>query len=513
MSNGEGSQSGERLMVTFVEKPQLPEQVEVLPYCLDREIPPDCEVRKLQQALDKIDWRSWEAQYAEVGRSAYPPKVLCGVLMLAYSEGLRASRRIEKALHYDLRYRWLAGGLRPDHTTLARFRRRFGEELKQVLAQTARLCAEAGLVLLETVATDGSKIAAHASRRSLYDAARLAKEEEAIARMLADADAADSAAGDGAELRTKAQARQARATRAQQAQAQQKLANVSQSEPESRVMKTTTGLRPAYNPQLTADSKAGVIVAAELTDAASDAGQLPAQVEQVVANLEQRPDMVLADGGYCDEGTLLYLQENKQEALLPIKENSQEAKRTDLFASRCFDYDADHDCYLCPASRVLAYVRNQQTQAGNYRVYRAVRSCRDCSFFAACVTCKKKARRSIWRSVVAQEREHIRQQLATPAGKARYRLRKQVAERPFAHVKRNLGFTRFGVVGKVAARAEWFLVCCVCNLGLWLKAEAHPQPKTTPVEASSYRRLCAVLTIWLMTHTSHRSCRSRQVFA
>ena len=95
---------------------------------------------------------------------------MCKILIYGHSKGSRSSRVLEEAVKHDRRYIWLAGGLEPDCSTICRFRKEHASQLEEVYSATVRLCAEAGLVLLNVAATDGSKIPARASRRSLYDA-------------------------------------------------------------------------------------------------------------------------------------------------------------------------------------------------------------------------------------------------------------------------------------------------------------------------------------------------------
>jgi transposase len=178
-------------MASFKQMPMAPSQVVMFPVSVEDALPVDCDVRLVGEAMEALDWQGFEASYADTGRPAYPPKVMCKLLVYGYSKGIRSSRVLEEMARHDQRYIWLAGGLRPDHATIARFRKEHGKWFKQVYQATVRLCAEAGLVLLRVVATDGSKIAARASRRSLWDAKRLGKEMEAIDRILAEAEAAD----------------------------------------------------------------------------------------------------------------------------------------------------------------------------------------------------------------------------------------------------------------------------------------------------------------------------------
>ena len=97
------------------------------------------------------------------GRAAHHPEMMVTLLVYAYSTGVMWSRRIEQACQSDVAFRVITANVQPDHTTIARFRRRHVEALKGLFVQTLRLCAEAGLVRVGLVALDGTKIAGAAS--------------------------------------------------------------------------------------------------------------------------------------------------------------------------------------------------------------------------------------------------------------------------------------------------------------------------------------------------------------
>jgi transposase len=467
-------------MANFKEMPLPPSQLIMFPTSIEEALPADCDVRLLGEAMDALDWRKFEASYAETGCPAYPPKVLCKLLVYGYSKGLRSSRALEEEAKHDQRYIWLAGGLQPDHSTLARFRKEKQAWLKEVYRNTVRICTEAGLVLLQVTSTDGSKIRARASKRSLYNAKRVAREMEAIERILSEAEAADQAEDECySESRADvlpakladARQRKEQLTRIAARLAESGRNSVSATEEDCRVMQTNQGLSPAYNAQISVDAAQGVIVAAEMSQQELDNGQLAGQMAQVLENTGSRPEVALADSGYSDEGTFQWLEDTGQEALLPPHEHPQEAKRKDLFASRCFFHDEARDVLICPAGKELTFRRVTRGSSGSYRIYTAV-NCRSCSFYAECVKVKSKRGRSIWVSVVARAREKMRQKLKTPVGKALYQLRQQTVEPIFGNFKANLRFSRFGLAGKNGAGAELWLLCTAHNLKIYLRNTA-----------------------------------------
>ena len=459
-------------MPQFKQAPLEPSQIILFSVSVEDALAADCDVRPVGEAMDVLEWQTFEASYSETGCPAYPPREMCKLLIYGYSKGIRSSRALEEAAKYDVRFKWLLKGLQPDHCTIARFRKDHEPQLKAFYRATVRLCAEAGLVLLRVVATDGTKIRARASRRSVYGSDRLARETEAIDRILAEAEAADraeeerEAQGAGGELPPElADAERRRrklAEVAAQMQATGRKTAVA-SEPDCRVMKTSDRLVPAYNAQITVDGAHGVIVAAELTQQENDCGQLAGQLEQVADNVGCRPEMVLADTGYSDEGTFQALAEAGQQALIPPREQPQRATSQDLFSSKCFLPDEQRDVLICPAGRELSFRGVARCSSGSYRVYTAA-NCRDCSFYAQCVRVKSKRGRSVQVSVVEQQREAMRQRLKTPEGRALYRRRQEIAERPIAQIKSNLRFPRFGLAGFGGASAEFWLLCAATNL-------------------------------------------------
>ena len=460
-------------MPNFRPIPLDPTQIILFPVSVDEAVPADCDARLLGEAMDLLPWREFEASYAETGCPAYPPREMCKLLIYGYSKGVRSSRALEEAAKYDVRLKWLLRGYEPDHCTISRFRKDHEAELKAVYRSTVRLCAEAGLVLLRVVATDGTKIRARASRRSVYGADRLAREAEAIDRVLAEAEAADQAEDEQANGELPPQLAEAKQRREKLAEVATQLEATGRrtavaTEPDCRVMKTGDGLRPAYNAQLTVDGAHGVIVAAELTQAENDCGQLAGQLEQVTENVGCRPEMVLADTGYSDEGTFQTLADTGQQALIPPREQPQRASSEDPFSSKYFVRDEQRDALICPAGRELSFRRVARCSSGHYREYTAG-DCRDCPFFAQCVRPKGKRGRSVQVSVVEQQREAMRQRLRTPQGKALYRRRQEIGERPIAQIKSNLRFPRFGLAGFGGASAEYWLLCAAHNLRVHLR--------------------------------------------
>jgi transposase len=129
------------------------------------------------------------------GLSAYHPLLLTRLLLYGYCVGVTSSRRIERATHDDVAFRYLAADQHPDHDTIANFRREHLEALAALFVQALRLCQKAGLVKLGNVAIDGTKIMANASTRRSVSYEKLTEREqywkETVERLLAEAQRTD----------------------------------------------------------------------------------------------------------------------------------------------------------------------------------------------------------------------------------------------------------------------------------------------------------------------------------
>jgi transposase len=129
-------------------------------------------------AVEVMDLDAFYAVYRADGRSrpAFDPAMMVALVLYAYARGTRSSRAIERACIEDIAYRVIAAQRKPDHATIARFVERHQDALAGVFGEVLGLCARAGLIGLNVVAIDGSKIAANASREANRDYERLARE-------------------------------------------------------------------------------------------------------------------------------------------------------------------------------------------------------------------------------------------------------------------------------------------------------------------------------------------------
>lgn len=175
-------------------------QMFLLPPAMVDWLPEDHLVWFVLDVVDLVDTSMFHERHRNdgAGRPAYDPEMMLALLVYAYCLGMRSSRRIEKACVTDVAFMVICGGLRPDHRSVAAFRANHEAAFHGVFCEILRLCAEAGLVTLGTIAVDGTKIAADASLRKNRSARGIAAEIDKILAEAADADCAVQPSLDGA---------------------------------------------------------------------------------------------------------------------------------------------------------------------------------------------------------------------------------------------------------------------------------------------------------------------------
>ncbi|MCP5117800.1 MAG: hypothetical protein GY953_43835, partial [bacterium] len=291
--------------------------------CVEDLVPEDHKVRAIWELTGKLDLSRFEApirsEVGQAGRAAWDPRLLVSIWVYAYSEGVGSAREVERRMRYEPGLRWLAGDEQINHHTLSDFRVAHQQALDELFAELLAMLEEAGVLLLERVMHDGTKIRAQASngsfRREKTLRERLAEARELV-RMMDDP-------GAEPEHRSKREAAQQRAARErverleqaleelQKLQAQtreeEKKQNrrVSLTEPEARKMKHGDGgIAPSYNAQISTDAEQKVVVGVHLSQETTDNSLLEPSVEEVERNLGRAPGQMVVDGGYTNRQTI-----------------------------------------------------------------------------------------------------------------------------------------------------------------------------------------------------------------
>jgi len=344
-------------------RPYDPEQVLLMAPALKDWVPEGDLAHFVSDLVEgSLDLSAIYASYeGERGYPPYDPRLMLKLLIYGYATGTVSSRKLERATHRDVAVRMLVADQHPDYRSIARFRARHLDALAGLFVQALRLCKKAGLVKMGTLAIDGTKLRANASRHKAMSYERMGRAEaqleaeiaaieEQAAAILADAEATDAAEDElygpdrrGDELPAELARRESRLARIREAKAaleaeEQERERARQAEmraegreprkpdpdeeppaprpaaqrnftdPESKIMKTSDGsFHQCFNAQAVVDSHAQVILAADATGEAPDARRLEPALEQLAENLEaieaELPEgaALLGDAGYFSE--------------------------------------------------------------------------------------------------------------------------------------------------------------------------------------------------------------------
>ena len=430
----------------------------LLPPSVDEWLPQRHLARFVVEVIAGLDLRAMTGSYRGSGEASYHPKLLLGIIIYGYATGVFSSRKLERATYDSVAFRFIAANEHPDHDTIANFRRRFLPQIENLFVQVLGMAREMGVLKLGTVALDGTKIHANASRHSALSYEHATKIETQlkaeVADLLGKAEAADQAdVPDGMSIpeelarREKRLAEIARAKVVIEARAKERYAReraeyeakmaareakaaetgkkpggrvpeppvegtlptdqVNLTDEESRIMPVAGGgFEQCYNAQAAVAADSLLVVATDVVQAPNDKQQL----EPVLDKIAELPDELgkvgdlLADNGYYSEANVNACTAAGIEPVIAMGREAHHPSLAERFAED-------------PAPP------NDPTPV-----------------------------------------EAMRHRLQTKDGKKRYALRKQTPEPVFGIIKSVLGFRQFLLRGLEKVRGEWKLVTMAWNM-------------------------------------------------
>ena len=448
------------------------EQTQMLPPSLEEYVPDDAPVRVYNAFIDALSFKDLGIGYDphQTGNPEYDPKAMLKLLVYGYSYGVRSSRRLEREACYNLAFIWLVGGLRPDHKTIAEFRRQHKKALHQVLKQCARMCIQLNLIAGNTLFVDGTKIRANAGWKTQWTRKRahnaLAKIEERITALLTDCESADAAeAGSESFVKVAQELKNQNVLKAKVKNILSKLQSEDDSlnavDPECAPMHGNKGSFPSYNTQHVVDAKHGLIVHADAVSDATDTSQFAQQIDQANQSLGKPCTAACADAGYANTEETEKIDAQHIQVIVPTNIQAREEEEGP-FAKSKFTYIAQRNEYRCPEGHPLIYQGFDSTNRKHeYRIH-AKETCLACPHFGICT--KSRHGRRIKRLPLEEIKIKLEAQYASPEGQAIYKLRKQNAEHPFGHLRRNLGVQYFLMRGRDGVKAETSILASCYNL-------------------------------------------------
>jgi transposase len=417
-----------------------------------------------------------------VGAPPYSPLSMLKLLVYGYSYGIRSSRKLERACHHNVTFIWLVGGLKPDHKTIAEFRRKNHKVLTNVLNQCARLCLKLGLIKGNVLFLDGSKFRANASLSNKWTPERcgkyLEKLDARIEELLQECDQVDLAEAESPSLvklekELVGKEKLHKKVRSILAELESgNLKSLNTTDKDSVASKSRQGSHSCHNAQIVTDGKYGLIVNSEVVKQSNDTNQFSTQIQEAESVLGVQAEIACADSGYGQVNDLEKISSRGTEVIVPSKKQAKN-KKLSKFDKDHFKYDAQRDEYICPEGKRLKFSRiSEKDNARQYRMT-PCKNCKNCEHFGTCT--KDKRGRTISRLFNEELKIELEQKYASEEGQKIYSLRKQKAELPFGYMKRDLGAGHFLLRGIELVNAELALLANSFNIKRMINLIGIPQ--------------------------------------
>jgi transposase len=445
----------------------------LLPEWIEDYVGADDPVRAYDAFVEALDLESLgiSIEPNKVGNPEYDPKTMLKLLVYGYSYGIRSSRKLERAVYHNMSFVWLMGGLKPDHKTIAEFRRKHEEALKQVLKQCARMCLELNLISSNVLFVDGTKIRANAGRGRTHSKKRYKEQlkdlDKRIEELLGKIEVEDTAeSNDPSSVSMEEELSKAGKLRSRIEELLLKMEErqeekINSTDEDSAIMHSVTGSHSSYNVQQVVDNENGLIVHAEAVREGNDLNQFAQQIESAQETLGEKCKTACADAGYANINELGKVAGKGIRVIVPSQRQVLK-EEAGPFDKKYFKYDAEADCYWCPAGKELPLKWIDKERQRRYYQVRSGKICKACKHFGECTSAKKG--RKIMRLEKEELKEDLEAEYESEGSQKVYAKRKTKVELPFGHWKRNLKLDSFSLRGLNGVCAETSLVATCFNV-------------------------------------------------
>jgi transposase len=479
-----------------------------LPVILSEQIQPGTFEFALDHLIDhELDLCALDAKFNndETGASAYDPRVMLKIVLLAYSRGLISSRKIEQACAHNVLFIALSGDSQPSYSHIARFVRELGPDIQALFSQVLLTCDRVGLIGKSMFAIDGVKLPANASKERSGTHAELAHRAARLDKAAAKIIAAHQAQDEHGHIdldaqrqrRIEALQREAQATRDFLACAPRRLNAKGQelktnvTDPDSAKMATSKGVIQGYAAQAAVDSAHQIIVAAEVIGSGSEQTMLLPMIDKSAA-VRHSDTLITADAGYHSDANVKALQEQGIPAMIADNgmrgrdehiDNAHHKAKGDalydktaiktvkLFRPEDFGFNGDNTA-TCPAGKTLTSNGSTYGQRG-HRFQRYEARPQDCGACPVRTQCLRNPGTLRGRQVARFERrqrgsdepsERMRRAIDSPRGRRLYSQRIATVEPVFANIRHHKRMSRFTLRGRAKVSTQWNLFCLVHNI-------------------------------------------------
>ena len=498
-------------------KPYDQHQIMMLPPSLDELIPKNHPVRIVNEVINNVNIDPLISVYESTGCSSYHPQMLLKILVYGYVSNIYSSRKLESACKENINFMWLSAMNYPDHNTINRFRGvRLKDALRSIFEQVVLLLAQEGLLSINDIYTDGTKIEANANKYTFVWKKAIQTNKEKMKKQLAEIwDYAQNIANDEDRLPdppdfTKIDSEKIKETVEQLNKTLSKKDNVSskvkakmryitKNFPENiakyeayeeilgernSFSKTDTDatfmrmkedhmlngqLKPGYNIQISTSNQ--YIVNYTVHSNPTDTRTLESHLAQHEASFGSTPESITADAGYGSEENFNLLERKEIKAfvkygLFDKQQDKNYVKKKSLSAENLF-YNPQRDVYICPIGQNMKFIGEQKKKNSSgfeqtVKRYQA-ENCSSCPLNGSCH--KSKGNRIIEiNQNLNRHKKKAFELLNSEEGIEKRKKRCYDVEPVFGNIKNNHNFKRFMLRGKDKVEIEWGLLAIAQNI-------------------------------------------------
>ena len=486
-------------------RPYIPNQTVLFPQRIDEDIAKNDPVRMVDALVESLNLGGFRKLYKECGRSPYHPRMMLKVILYAYMNNIYSCRKIEKLLHRDIHYIWLAGHEKPDFITINRFRNRVKKEINEVFTQTVLLLSAKGFISLNVEYIDGTKIESKANKYTFVwrktverNRERLMKKIHVLLGQIDDVIAQEKSSENNeeveftpamltemaGELRNALEQAPGPSTKEEKAAQRKKRRQLKELEAHrdklqeydnhldtlqernsySKTDKDATFMRmkedamrngqtkPGYNLQIATENQ--FITDFALFSNPADTLTMIPFLQSFSSRYDRLAHTVVADSGYGSEENYRFMAENGMEAYVKYNYFHMEQRprfRPNPFKAENFYYNEEHDYCICPMGQKMRRIGNRRVKTASGYVsenarYRAVR-CEGCPL--RCLCFKAKGNRTIeLNHRLRKYKQKAKELLCSEEGLTHRGRRCIEPEAVFGQIKYNMSYKRFRHFGK-----------------------------------------------------------------
>ncbi|WP_430817914.1 IS1182 family transposase, partial [Carboxylicivirga sp. RSCT41] len=448
-------------------------QIQLFTLTLDDAVEADNEVRLIDAFVShlKLEELGFDMQAGENGRPCYHPGDLLRLFIYGYLNRIRSSRSLEKECKRNIELMWLLKQLKPDHNTIANFRRDNSKAIKRVFKETVQVAKYFNLIGGQILAGDGTKLRAQNSKKNNFNQKKIDRHLQYIENKLDEySQALAKEDGDSSrkkELKDEITKQEQRKEKYHKLEAELKETGekqISTSDPESRQMAIRNIITEvAYNLQTTVDAKHNLPVDYLVTNE-NDSNAMGTMVERAVDEIGHNNFTALYDKGYhtgSEFAKAAKLGVDVMVAIPAIPKNSQAPDPT--YNLEHFKFDSQQYIYTCPMGQILTTNGkwHKANRGGDFQLFRTP-ACKGCEARAKCTSAKVNGR------IIRHHAENI----YVVANKARieanpklYKRRQAIVEHPYGTIKRQWGFDHIMTKKSISrAAADVGLIMTAYNL-------------------------------------------------